>query len=101
MLHLSLGSLASKIRTKQISPIEVTQGLLERIDSRNDALNAYITVLHEEALAAASRAEKEIMAGNVRGTLHGVPVGLKDIIYTKSIRTTMGSQLFQNWVPDH
>ena len=101
MLHLSLGSLASKIRAKQISPVEVMQRLLERIDSLNDDLNAYITVLHEEALAAASRAEKEIMAGNVRGPLHGVPMGLKDIIYTKGIRTTMGYQLFQNYVPDH
>jgi len=57
VLHLSLRSLASKIRAKQISPVEVTRQILERIDSVNDKLNAYITVVHEEALAAASRAE--------------------------------------------
>ncbi len=101
VLHLSLGSLANKMRAKQISPVEVTRQLLERIDSVNAESNAYISVLHEEASAAASRAEKEIAAGNVRGPLHGVPVGLKDIIYTNGVRTTMGSQIFRNYVADH
>lgn len=101
MLHLSLGSLANRIRAKQISPVEVTRQILQRIDSVNDQLNAYITVVHEEALSEASRAEKEIIAGNLKGPLHGVPVGLKDIIYTDGVRTTMGSQIFQNYVPDH
>lgn len=101
VLHLSLESLARKIRAKQISPVEVTRQLLERIDSVDDDLNSYITVLYDEALAAASRAEREIVAGNVRGWLHGVPVGLKDIIYTDGVRTTMGSQIFRNYVPDH
>lgn len=74
---------------------------MERIDSVDDDLNSYITVLYDEALTAASRAEREIVAGNVRGWLHGVPVSLKDIIYTDGVRTTMGSQVFRNHVPDH
>lgn len=101
VLHWDLASLARAIKEKRISPVEVTRRLLERVDSINKKLNAYITVLPEEALAAASRAEKEIVAGTVRGPLHGVPVGLKDIIYTRGVRTTMGSEIFQNYVPDY
>ena len=64
MLYLSLEPIAGKIRAKLISPIEVTQQLLEGIDSFNDRLNIYITVLHEEALSAASRAKREIGTGS-------------------------------------
>jgi aspartyl-tRNA(Asn)/glutamyl-tRNA(Gln) amidotransferase subunit A len=101
VLHWDLASLARAIKEKEISPVEVTHKLLERVDSTNKKLNAYITVLPEEALAAASRAEKEIVAGTVRSPLHGVPVGLKDIIYTRGVKTTMGSEIFRNYVPDH
>jgi aspartyl-tRNA(Asn)/glutamyl-tRNA(Gln) amidotransferase subunit A len=96
----SLARLSHTIREGELSPVEVTRHLLERIESANPALNAYITVAAEEALAAASRLEK-VSAGSLRGPLHGVPVGLKDIVYTRGLRTTMGSESFQDYVPGY
>lgn len=101
MLHWSLVRLARAIKEKEVSPVEVTRQLLERIDSVDGKLNAFITVLSEESLAAASRSEKEILANEPKGPLHGVPVGLKDIIYTRGIKTTMGSEIFNDYVPDY
>ena len=95
----SLSSLAAALREQRLSPVEVTGALLERIESGNAELNTFITVLAEEALGEAVRAEKEILAGEYRGPLHGVPIGLKDIIYTKGVRTTMGSALFEDFSP--
>jgi aspartyl-tRNA(Asn)/glutamyl-tRNA(Gln) amidotransferase subunit A len=80
VLQWSLVRLAHAIKEKQVSPVEVMHRLLERIDAVDGKLNAYITVLPEESLEAASRAEKELLANKPRGPLHGVPVGLKDII---------------------
>jgi len=89
------------IREKRISSRELTKILLERIDSHNPALNAYITVLHERALAEASARDGEMARGTVRGPLHGVPVGLKDIFCTKGIRTTCGSRILHNFDPPY
>lgn len=97
----SLAGLSHAIREKEVSPVEVTRHLLERIQAIDPELNAYITVAADEALATASRLEEELTAGNVRGALHGVPVGLKDIIYTRGLRTTMGSESFRDYVPDY
>lgn len=97
----ALASLGRAIQGKELSPVEVTRHLLERIQVVDPGLNAFITVAADEALAAASRLEKEIMAGSHRGPLHGVPVGLKDIIYTRGTRTTMGSEVFRDYVPDY
>lgn len=96
-----LVSLSRAIREKELSPVEVTRHLLQRIQLVNPSLNAYVTVAAEEALVAASRLEKEVAAGSLRGPLHGVPVGLKDIIHTRGIRTTMGSESFRDYVPDY
>jgi aspartyl-tRNA(Asn)/glutamyl-tRNA(Gln) amidotransferase subunit A len=101
VLQWSLIKLARTIREKEVSPVEVMRQLLERIDSVDGKLNAFITVLSEESLAAAARAEKDILTNKPRGPLHGVPVGLKDIIYTRDIRTTMGSEIFKDYVPDY
>jgi aspartyl-tRNA(Asn)/glutamyl-tRNA(Gln) amidotransferase subunit A len=101
ILSWSLATLAGAIGEKQVSPVEVTRRLLERIDQVDKRLNAFITVLSEEAIAAASQAEKEILSGNVRGPLHGIPIGLKDLIYTKGIRTTMGSEIYKDYVPTY
>ena len=101
VLDWSLAKLANALRKKEISPVEVTKKLLKRIEDINPLLNAYITVTAEEALESASRAEAEILAGNWKGPLHGIPVGLKDIIFTRNIRTTMGSAVFQQFVPDY
>ena len=98
-LPRTLETLAYSLRERHLSPVEVVRGLLERIEA--DESNSFITVTAERALDEASRAEAEILAGRYRGPLHGVPVGLKDLIYTRGVRTTMGSAFFAEYVPDH
>lgn len=100
-LKWNLQTLSIAIRNKEVSPLEVTRHILKRIEAVNPKLNAFITVLYEEALESASKAEKEIVTGEWRGPLHGVPIGLKDIIYTKNSRTTMGSEIYKDFVPDY
>jgi aspartyl-tRNA(Asn)/glutamyl-tRNA(Gln) amidotransferase subunit A len=100
-LDWDLVTLSDAIRNKQISPVEVTRKMLERIAAENDQLNAYITVTDNEALAQAAQAEKEINAGNMKGYLHGIPIALKDLIYTKDITTTMGSEIYSEYIPDY
>ena len=99
-LPRSLTDLALAFRERRLSPVEAAETLLARIDAVDGALNAFITVTGERALREARRAEKEMLAGRYRGPLHGVPVGLKDLIYTRGVRTTMGSALFEDFVPD-
>lgn len=101
VLQWSLSKLSTLIKKRKISPVEVTRKLLERIDALNPKLNAYITVLHEKAMENALQAEREIAAGNWKGPIHGIPIGLKDLIYTKDIKTTMGSEIFKDHIPDY
>jgi len=100
-LPTSITTLAAALRERRLSPVEVVNALLERIESEDARLNAFITVLPERALEEAARAEGEILAGEYRGPLHGVPVGVKDLICTEGVRTTMGSAFFEDYVPDH
>ena len=97
-LPYSLSELARALETRNISPVEVTEALLGRIEG--DETNAFITVSADRAMEDAARAEAEIGAGEYRGPLHGVPVGIKDLVYTKGVRTTMASAFFQNHVPE-
>ncbi len=87
-LPRSLKTLSREFQKKRLSPVEVVGALLERIEAADKDLNAFITVMGEEALEAASRAQEEMVAGRYRGPLHGVPLGLKDLIYTAGVRTT-------------
>ena len=98
-LPRSLAGLFRELLARRLSPVEVVRALLERIEA--DETNSFITVTAERALEEASLAEREILAGRHRGPLHGVPVALKDIIYTRGVRTTMGSALYAGHVPDH
>jgi aspartyl-tRNA(Asn)/glutamyl-tRNA(Gln) amidotransferase subunit A len=98
-LPRSLAGLSRELLARRLSPVEVVRTLLERIEA--DETNSFITVTAERALHEASRAEEEILAGRYKGPLHGVPVALKDIIYTRGVRTTMGSAFFAGYVPDH
>jgi aspartyl-tRNA(Asn)/glutamyl-tRNA(Gln) amidotransferase subunit A len=100
-LPRSLTDLARAFRERRLSPVEVVRTLLERIETEDGDLNAFITVLPEKALEEAARAEDEITAGRYRGPLHGIPLGLKDLIYTQDIRTTMGSAFFEDYVPGY
>ncbi|KQU25878.1 glutamyl-tRNA amidotransferase [Bacillus sp. Leaf13] len=101
ILQWDLFKLSNAIYNKQISPVEVTGHIIERISQVNPKINAYITVLADQAIKDAKQAEQEITLGNWRGPLHGIPIGVKDMIYTKNIKTTMGSQLFKNFLPDY
>jgi aspartyl-tRNA(Asn)/glutamyl-tRNA(Gln) amidotransferase subunit A len=91
--------LAPRLRRKEVSPLELTRACLDRIDQLNPTLNAFITVTAESALAEARAAEIEIVRGEWRGPLHGIPVALKDLIDTAGTRTTAASALFQDRVP--
>ncbi len=95
----TISELAQRLRRRQISPVEVTRAFLERIEKFNSALNAFITVTAHSALAEASVAESEIVRGQWRGPLHGIPVALKDLIDTEGVRTTAASALYKDRVP--
>jgi len=95
----TIKSLCHGIRAREISPAELTRDCLARIERLNPKLNAFITVLADSALDQARRAEQEIFRGKYRGPLHGIPIGLKDIIDTADARTTAGSALFKNRIP--
>ena len=97
---LSVAELARLIQSRQVSPVEATEAYLERIGRIDGRLNSYITVCHNEARQAAQEAERAIAAGQYRGPLHGVPVAVKDQFDTAGIRTTYGSALEWDRVPD-
>lgn len=93
--------LAALIKSRQVSPVEVVQAFLSRIDALNPKVNAFITVTRDHALARAREAEREISAGQYKGPLHGLPYAPKDILATKGIRTTNGSKVTADWVPTY
>jgi len=90
---------AEALRSRKISPVELTRDCLDRITALNPVLNAFITVTADRALEQASAAEDEILRGNWRGPLHGIPIGLKDIIDTAGILTTAASNLYEHRIP--
>ena len=96
---LTVAELACLIQARQVSPVEATEAYLERIDRIDGQVNSYITVCREEARRAAREAEQAIAAGQYRGTLHGIPVAVKDQFDTAGIRTTYGSALEWDNVP--
>ena len=95
----TIQQLSRQIRDRAISPVELTRVCLARIENLNPKLNAFITVLADSALDQARRAEQEIQRGNYRGPLHGIPIGLKDILDTAGTRTTAASEVFATRVP--
>lgn len=95
----SISEFASRVRRREISPVEITREYLSRIEKLNPSLNAFITVTAESALAEAQTAEDEISQGKWRGPLHGIPIALKDLIDTAGVRTTSASALHENRVP--
>src|SRR5215475_7919037 len=98
---LDLIKSADLIKTKKVSPVELTHACLERIEKLNPLLNAFITVTAESALSEAKTAEDEITRGQWRGTLHGIPIALKDIIETSGVRTTAASAVYAEHTPRH
>ena len=100
LCRLSAADIAALVRAKELSPVEVVQNCLERIEEVNPRLNCFCFVYADEALAAARAAEEAVMGGEPLGPLHGVPVAFKDMTPTKGKRTTLGSYLYEHWVPD-
>ena len=98
-MRSTIQQLSRQIRDRSISPLELTRDCLARIDQVNPTLNAFITVTADSALDQARRAEQEILRGEWRGPLHGIPVGLKDILDTAGVRTTAASALYKNRIP--
>jgi aspartyl-tRNA(Asn)/glutamyl-tRNA(Gln) amidotransferase subunit A len=96
----SITELAPRLAAKEISPVELTEAMLARIERYDPDLNSYITVTAESARHAARAAEAAIMAGHDLGPLHGIPVAVKDLYATRGVATTYGSRLFADWVPD-
>ena len=95
----TIETLSGLLAKKKISPVELTKLYLSRIERHNPKLNAFLTVASESALAAARSAERELLRGKHRGALHGIPVALKDNIWTRDLRTTMGSAILRHFVP--
>jgi amidase len=98
--YLGLQEVAALIAAGEISPLQLTQHLLDRISTLDGRLKSYATVTAERALATARQAEKEIAGGQYRGPLHGVPIAVKDLCYTKGTRTMGGMAAYRDFVPD-
>lgn len=99
--YLSISEAAKLLCEKSLSPVELIQAHLSRIDAIEPSLNSFITLLAEEAVISARRSEQEILSGEYRGPLHGIPIGLKDLYYTKGVPTTIGSKIMRNFVPEY
>ena len=99
LLDLSLADAARMVRTKEISPVDLTDAALKRIETLNPDLRAFISV-YEQAREVAKGAEIMMMAGHSLGPLHGIPIGLKDNIALKGLTTTAGSKILADWLPD-
>jgi amidase len=100
LCFLTLGELSAKLRRREVTSVEATRVVLDRIHKLNPTLRAYLAVLDESALRQAETADKEIAAGKWRGPLHGVPVAVKDLCWTKGAATTCASKLLRDWRPD-
>jgi len=97
--YASAAELAELIARREVSPVEVIDGVLERIEKTQPTINAFITVCAEEARAAAKQAEAAVMRGDELGPLHGVPFAVKDLVNTAGVRTTFGSWALADNVP--
>jgi len=98
LFYQSILSLSAKLASKKISSVELTNAYLDRIEKHNESINAFITVEKESALKSAEEADKKI-AGGESGNLLGIPIGIKDLISTKGMRTTCASKILENFFP--
>jgi len=100
-LYLPVRELARRIKARTLSPVALTELALSRLETLGPRLNAVVTVMRDSALAEARAAEAEIARGKVRGPLHGIPYGVKDLLATKGVPTTWGAEPYRNQVFDH
>ena len=100
LAYSSAADLAGLIRSRAVSPVEVMRASLARIERSQPVLNAFITIAAEAAMEHARAAEAAVMQRASLGPLHGVPVAVKDLIPTADLRTTWGSMIFKDHIPD-
>jgi aspartyl-tRNA(Asn)/glutamyl-tRNA(Gln) amidotransferase subunit A len=100
-IPMNIEQAGAKLRAREVSAIELAQESLRSIHQQQPRLNAFITITDELALQQAKRADDELAAGRDRGPLHGIPYALKDVFCTRGIRTTLGSKIFFDHVPDY
>ncbi len=98
--YLTLVEVSNLLRRREISSVELTSGLLRRIVQLEPGLGSYATVTAEQALDQAREADVELARGEPRSVLHGVPVAVKDLCFTKGIRTAMGTTVYRDWRPE-
>ncbi len=98
---MTIAEAARRLRAREVSSAELVEDCLTRIAALNPALNAFITVMEESARRGARQADEELARGLDRGPLHGIPIAVKDVFLTRGVRTTAGSKLFADFVPDH
>ena len=98
--YQTISEVAALLRSRELSPVELTQAILERIEALDGQLKSYATVMADSALASARAAEQEIAAGNYRGGLHGVPIAVKDLCFTTGVATMGGARVLRDFVPD-
>ena len=98
--YQTITEVAAQIESRRLSPVELTQAILDRIEALDGDLKSYATVMADQAMAAARTAESEIAAGRYRGPLHGVPIAVKDLCFTKGVATMGGAQVLRDNIPD-
>jgi aspartyl-tRNA(Asn)/glutamyl-tRNA(Gln) amidotransferase subunit A len=101
LCYLGLRSLGTLMQRQELSPVEATEAVVDRVEKIDRQLNSFITLLRDEAMAQARAAEREILEGHYRGPLHGIPIAVKDLYYTKGIRTTAGSKILSDFLPTY
>ncbi|GIT16113.1 MAG: hypothetical protein CM1200mP37_6940 [Chloroflexota bacterium] len=99
--YKTIEQLSLLIKNKKLSPVEITENILKRISILDPEYKSYVTVMHEQAITSAQNAEKEIATGNYRGPLHGVPIAVKDLCFTKGVRTMGGCKVMENHIPSY
>src|SRR6266567_3000921 len=99
LCYLTIREAGQLLKRRELSPVELTRTFLDRIEALDSKLQAYITVLPQRAMASARAAEAEMLRGDYRGPLHGIPIALKDLYDTKGIRTTASSRVMADRVP--
>jgi aspartyl-tRNA(Asn)/glutamyl-tRNA(Gln) amidotransferase subunit A len=99
LIYMPIKDLATHLQSGNISPVDLVRTFMNQIEKENDNLNVYITVLRDRALTKAKEEENNIRKGNYRGPLHGIPYACKDLFLTRNVRTTGGSQVLEDWVP--
>ena len=100
LCFMSAGQLGRLIQRKEVSPFEVIEAHIARIEALEPKLNSFITFLPDRSRDEARKAEREILSGRYRGPLHGIPLGLKDLYYVRGLRNTAGARLFDSFIPD-